>query len=159
MIADTPLLTRRMMLTLAALAAAGVATGANAAPKPAIHVSKDPNCGCCTGWVEHLRNNGFTATVVETKDVQAVKARLRVPEELASCHTAEIAGYVIEGHVPAHAIDRLLAEKPNARGLAVPGMPIGSPGMEGGRPEVYEVVLFGDAAPVGFGRYLGDKPT
>jgi len=159
MIADTPLLTRRMMLTLVASAAAGVATGASAAPKPAIHVSKDPNCGCCTGWVQHLRNNGFTATVVDTKDMHAVKARLGVPEELASCHTAEIAGYVIEGHVPAHAIDRLLAEKPTARGLAVPGMPIGSPGMEGGRPEVYEVMLFGQDHPVSFGRYLGDRPV
>ena len=159
MIADTPLLTRRMMLTLAASAAAGVATRASAATRPAIHVSKDPNCGCCTGWVEHLRNNGFTATVADTADMQTVKRRLGVPEELASCHTAEIAGYVIEGHVPAQAIDRLLAEKPTARGLAVPSMPIGSPGMEGGRPEVYEVMLFGDSAPVGYGRYLGDKPV
>ena len=159
MIADTPLLTRRTMLTLAALAAAGVATGASAATRPAIHVSKDPNCGCCTGWVEHLRNNGFTATVADTADMQAVKQRLGVPAELASCHTAKIAGYVIEGHVPAQAINRLLAEKPNARGLAVPGMPIGSPGMEGGRPEVYEVVLFGQDHPVSYGRYLGDKPA
>ena len=79
--------------------------------------------------------------------MQAVKTRLGVPEKLASCHTAEIAGYVIEGHVPAHAINRLLAEKPTARGLAVPGMPIGSPGMEGGRPEVYEVILFGQDHP------------
>lgn len=159
MIADKPLLTRRMMLTLAASVAAGVATAASAAPKPAIHVSKDPNCGCCTGWVQHLRNNGFTATVVDTKDMPAVKTRLGVPEELASCHTAEIAGYVIEGHVPAQAINRLLAERPDARGLAVPGMPIGSPGMEGGRPEVYEVILFGKDNPVSFGRFLGDKPA
>ncbi len=159
MTTDTPLLTRRLMFILAASAAAGVATGASAAPKPAIHVSKDPNCGCCTGWVEHLRNNGFTANVTDTADMPAVKTRLGVPEELASCHTAEIAGYVIEGHVPAHAINRLLAEKPKARGLAVPGMPIGSPGMEGGRPEVYEVILFGQDHPVSFGRYLGDKPA
>jgi hypothetical protein len=152
------LLTRRKLLVLGAASTASVATGASAA-KPAIHVSKDPNCGCCTGWVEHLRNNGFTATVADTKDMPAVKTRLGVPEELASCHTAEIDGYVIEGHVPAHAIKRLLAEKPKARGLAVPGMPIGSPGMEGGRPEVYQVMLFGESAPVGFGRYLGDKPA
>jgi hypothetical protein len=151
--------TRRKMLVLAAASAVSAATGASAAPKPAIKVSKDPNCGCCTGWVEHLRNNGFAATAVDTKDMPAIKARLGVPEALASCHTAEIAGYTIEGHVPAHAIKRLLAEKPNARGLAVPGMPIGSPGMEGGRPEVYEVMLFGDSAPTGFGRYLGDKPV
>ena len=159
MIAHTPLLTRRTILTLAASAAVSAATNASAAPKPAIKVAKDPNCGCCNGWVEHLRNNGFTATVADTKDMQAVKTRLGVPTELASCHTAEIAGYVIEGHVPAQAIKRLLAEKPDARGLAVPGMPIGSPGMEGGRPEVYEVILFGNSAPVGFGRYLGDKPV
>jgi hypothetical protein len=152
-------LTRRMVLTVAASVTAGVATGASAAVKPAIHVSKDPNCGCCIGWVEHLRNNGFTATVANTADVQTIKTRLGVPEELASCHTGEIAGYVIEGHVPAHAIKRLLAEKPKARGLAVSGMPIGSPGMEGGRPEVYEVMLFGESAPVSFGRYLGDKPA
>ena len=159
MTTDTPLLTRRLMFILAASAAAGVATGASAAPKPAINVSKDPNCGCCTGWVEHLRRNGFVATVVDSADMQAVKARLGVPAELASCHTAEIAGYVIEGHVPALAIARLLAEKPAARGLAVPGMPIGSPGMEGGRPEVYEVILFGKDHPVSYGRFLGDKPA
>ena len=160
MIAHRPLLTRRTILTLAAsVATGGVTAGASAAQKPAIKVAKDPNCGCCSGWVEHLRNNGFTATVADTADMQAVKTRLGVPAELASCHTAEIAGYVIEGHVPAQAIERLLAEKPDARGLAVPGMPIGSPGMEGGRPEVYEVILFGNSAPAGFGRYLGDKPV
>ena len=82
-----------------------------------------------------------------------------MPEELASCHTAEIAGYVIEGHVPAQAIRRLLTEKLAARGLAVPGMPIGSPGMEGGTPEVYEVILFGKDHPVSFGRFIGDRPV
>jgi len=82
-----------------------------------------------------------------------------VPAELASCHTAEIAGYVIEGHVPAYAINRLLAEKPQARGLAVPGMPIGSPGMEGGTPEAYEVILFGKDHPVSYGRFIGDQPA
>ena len=128
-------------------------------PKPVIKVSKDPNCGCCTGWVEHLRSNGFVAAVTNSADMQAVKVRLGVPEELASCHTAEIAGYVIEGHVPARAIRRLLAEKPAARGLAVPGMPIGSPGMEGGTPEVYEVILFGKDQPVSFGRFIGDRPA
>jgi len=82
-----------------------------------------------------------------------------VPAEFASCHTAEIAGYVIEGHVPAYAINRLLAEKPQARGLAVPGMPIGSPGMEGGTPEAYEVILFGKDHPVSYGRFIGDQPA
>jgi hypothetical protein len=159
MTAGTLLLTRRMMLTLSAAAAAGLATGAHAAPKPVIKVSKDPNCGCCTGWVEHLHSSGFTATVVDAPDMQAVKQRLGVPAELASCHTAEIAGYVIEGHVPASAINRLLAEKPQARGLAVPGMPIGSPGMEGGTPEPYEVILFGKDHPVSYGLFIGDRPA
>jgi hypothetical protein len=159
MIRHTPLLTRRKMLMLAAASTASAATGASAAAKRVIQVSKDPNCGCCSGWVEHLRSNGFTATVVDAADMQAVKQRLGVPAELASCHTAEIAGYVIEGHVPAYAINRLLAEKPQARGLAVPGMPIGSPGMEGGTPEAYEVILFGKDHPVSYGRFIGDQPA
>jgi hypothetical protein len=144
---------------LIGLIAASLATGARADTRPTIKVWKDPNCGCCTGWVEHLRRNGFTATVVETADMQAVKMRLSVPAELAACHTAEIAGYIIEGHVPAQAITRLLAQKPDALGLAVPGMPIGSPGMEGGTPEVYDVILFGKRPPVTFGRFKGDQPV
>ncbi len=122
-----------------------------------ITVWKDPSCGCCGAWVEHLRRNGFVATVVDTSQVQSIKAERRVPAELASCHTGEIAGYTIEGHVPAEAINKLLAERPAARGLAVPGMPIGSPGMEGGTPEVYDVMLFGDGAAKQFARFLGDK--
>lgn len=124
-----------------------------------ITVWKDPNCSCCTGWVEHLRLNGFVATVIETSDVQTLKAQRGVPAELASCHTAVIAGYTIEGHVPARAIERLLAEKPSGLGLAVPGMPIGSPGMEGGRPETYDAVLFGNDPPRRFARFVGEKPV
>jgi hypothetical protein len=127
--------------------------------RPIITVWKDPNCGCCGGWVEHLRGNGFVATVIETSDVQSIKAQRGVPAELASCHTAVIAGYTIEGHVPALAIQRLLAEKPSGLGLAVPGMPIGSPGMEGGRPETYDVVLFGHGAARRFARFIGAKPV
>jgi hypothetical protein len=97
-------------------------------------------------------------TVIETSDVQAIKATRQVPPELASCHTAEIAGYTIEGHVPAQAVSRLIAEKPSARGLAVPGMPVGSPGMEGGRPEPYDVMLFGDGTASRFARFIGVKP-
>jgi hypothetical protein len=107
------------MLGLISSVTVGLATGVRADTRPTIKVSKDPNCGCCTGWVEHLRRNGFTATVVETADMPAVKARLGVTAELASCHTAEIAGYIIEGHVPAQAIARLIAEKPDA--LRAPG--------------------------------------
>ena len=153
------LYTRRATLGLISSAFVGLATGVRAATRPTINVWKDPNCGCCTGWVQHLRRNGYTATVVETADMQAVKTRLSVPAELASCHTAEIDGYIIEGHVPAQAITRLIAEKPDALGLAVPGMPIGSPGMEGGAPEVYDVVLFGKRPPVSFGRFIGDQPV
>jgi hypothetical protein len=145
---------------LAQIGVAGIlaiAGRAVAAASPAMTVWKDRNCGCCGGWVAHIRRNGITVTVIETADVQTIKAQRSVPAELASCHTAEIAGYTIEGHVPAAAILRLLAEKPVGRGLAVPGMPMGSPGMEGGRPETYDVVLFGDAAPKPFARFVGDK--
>jgi hypothetical protein len=110
-----------------------------------ITVSKDPSCGCCGGWVEHLRQAGFAVEVRDVPDVNRVKARLGVPSDLAACHTAEVSGYVIEGHVPAAALRRFLNEKPNAKGLAVPGMPVGSPGMEvpDTPPEEYRVILFG----------------
>lgn len=147
---------------LAQIAVGGIlsiAGRAHAAKPAAMTVWKDPNCGCCGGWVEHIRRNGFTVTVIETSDVQTIKTRRGIPAELVSCHTAEIGGYTIEGHVPAAAVTRLLAEKPAGLGLAVPGMPIGSPGMEGGRPETYEVILFGDAPRRLFGRFLGDKPV
>ena len=91
--------------------------------------------------------------------MQAVKVRACVPKGLSSCHTAEIAGYVVEGHVPAHAIRRLLAEKPQANGLAVPGMPIGSPGMDGGTPLAYDVILFAQDRQEVFGRYKADQPV
>src|SRR5215468_10835719 len=110
-----------------------------------ITVHKDPTCRCCSGWVQHLQNAGFVTKVLDTSDIDAVKKRLGVPDDLAACHTAEVAGYIIEGHVPAAALKRFLAERPKARGLAVPGMPMGSPGMEGGTPQRYDVVLFGPA--------------
>jgi hypothetical protein len=113
-----------------------------AAQTPVIRVHKDPNCGCCTGWVRHLQSAGFGDTVREDANLQNVRKRLGVPSDLTSCHTAEADGYVIEGHVPASAIQRLLKERPVATGIAVPGMPAGSPGMEGGAPERYAVVLF-----------------
>ena len=102
-----------------------------------VTVRKDPTCSCCTGWADHLRAEGFPVTEVATSDLKAVKTRLGVPTDLSGCHTAEVGGYAIEGHVPAVAIKRLLAERPVATGLAVPGMPAGSPGM-GGEPEVYD---------------------
>ncbi len=110
-----------------------------------VTVYKSPWCGCCGAWVDHLRDNGFDVRVEEQEDLAPVKARLGVPPELQSCHTAIVDGYAIEGHVPAADIHRLLTERPAAKGLAVPGMPIGSPGMEmDGRQDAYDVILFGN---------------
>ena|SRR5882724_3499456 len=132
---------------------------ARAEPARKITVTKDPSCGCCGGWVRHLEAEGFAVEVTDSDAVNRVKARLGVPEHLAACHTAEIGGYVIEGHVPAAAIRRLLAQKPQTRGLAVPGMPVGSPGMEveGSAPETYEVVSFGPSGDRVFARFEGSR--
>ena len=128
---------------------------------PKVAVSKDPNCGCCSGWVKHMRGAGFLVEVTDTSELNRLKIRLGVPQALAACHTAEVDGYVIEGHVPAPAIKRLLAERPQAKGLAVPGMPVGSPGMEveGSPPETYEVILFGPSGTSTFARYRGAVET
>ena len=150
--------TRRSSLILIAGTAALPAVRSRAAEEQVITVHKDPNCGCCSGWVRHLQAAGFTVKAIDTAELDAIKTRLGVPADLAACHTAQIAGYVIEGHVPAVALKRFLAEKPNAAGLAVPGMPIGSPGMEGGAPEPYDVVLFGPAGRRPYMRFLGEKP-
>ncbi|GJE78532.1 DUF411 domain-containing protein [Methylorubrum suomiense] len=130
-----------------------------AEPLPEIQVTKDPSCGCCEAWVTHIRAAGFPVQVTEAP-VNPVKARLGVPRSLASCHTAQVGGYVIEGHVPAGAILRLLAEKPPGIGLAVPGMPVGSPGMEadGVPPDTYDVILFGPELQRPFARYRGGTP-
>lgn len=137
---------RRQLLT-AALATLAAATSAQTVPinkPPLLQVWKDPNCGCCGDWVQHLQANGFLVQVIDTGNVAARK-RLGMPDKLGSCHTARVGGYVIEGHVPAADILRLLREKPQALGLAVPGMPIGSPGMDGpeygGRRDPYDVLL------------------
>ncbi|WP_305805876.1 DUF411 domain-containing protein [Stenotrophomonas sp. YIM B06876] len=97
---------------------------------PLVKVHKDPNCGCCGGWAEHMRAAGFPVEIHNTADMAALKQRLGIGEGMYSCHTSEIDGYVVEGHVPVAAIHKLLAERPKARGLVLPGMPIGSPGME-----------------------------
>ena len=109
----------------------------------AITVFKDPNCGCCKEWIEHLRKHAFRVTAKDTNHVSGIKRSGRVPSQLVSCHTAFVNGYVIEGHVPAEDIKRLLKEKPKVAGLAVGGMPIGSPGMEvGNRKDKYDVIAF-----------------
>ena len=109
---------------------------------PPVTVYKDANCGCCTAWARHLSDAGFDVTSHDVTDLPERKQALGVPARLGSCHTAQVGGYVVEGHVPAAAIKRLLQENPAATGLAVPGMPIGSPGMEGPNPERYTVQLF-----------------
>ncbi len=106
-------------------------------------VYKDPNCGCCSQWIDHVRKAGFTVDVKDTRDMDSMKSAIGLPAALASCHTAKVGPYLVEGHVPADLIIRLLREKPVARGLAVPGMPVGSPGMEmGNRKDPYDVLLF-----------------
>lgn len=109
----------------------------------AIEVYHDPACGCCINWIRYMQAQGYTVTSHEDQAMAVVKARLGVPAAAASCHTALIGGYVIEGHVPAQDIRRLLAEHPDARGLAAPGMSMGSPGMEMGVPVHYDVLLIG----------------
>ena len=154
-------ISRRALLAGLAASTLVLATRASLAQEalPKMVVTKDPNCGCCTGWVEHVRAAGFDVDVVESAEVNRLKTRLGVPQPLASCHTAETGGYVIEGHVPPAAIKRLLAEKPDGTGLAVPGMPVGSPGMEveGMESETYEVVLFGPSGQRTYARYTGAR--
>lgn len=112
--------------------------------RPQVEVWKDPNCGCCKDWVVHMEANGFDVKVHDIGN-SAVRKKLGVPEKLGSCHTALVGGYAIEGHVPAREVHRLLKERPAAVGLSVPGMPVGSPGMDGkiygDRKDPYDVVL------------------
>jgi hypothetical protein len=110
-----------------------------------VTVYKDPDCGCCKNWVEHLIKHGYTVNARDTREMADIKESLGVPVTLHSCHTAVVNGYLIEGHVPAGDIDRLLAQKPKIAGLAVPGMPMGSPGMEGPRSQHYTVLAFDKA--------------
>lgn len=122
-------------------------------------VHKSATCGCCGLWAARMRQAGYAVEEIIEADMKTVKARLGVPEELASCHTAEIDGYIVEGHVPPQAVARLLKERPKAIGLAAPGMPAGSPGMEGGEAEVYTLYLFGADGAREYGNWLGDKPV
>ena len=139
--------TRRQWMTALAASMAGAALPAlarAAAPQTAVEVWKDPNCGCCKDWVTHMQANGFTVTVHETGNA-TVRAKLGLPTRLGSCHTALVGGYLLEGHVPAADVRKLLKDKPKALGLTVPGMPVGSPGMDGpeynGRKDPYDVLL------------------
>ena len=127
----------RIALALVLLSAA--TAFAQSAPK--VEVFKSASCGCCGAWVEHLRQNGFQVIAHDVGDVPAERRKLGMPDRLGSCHSAKVGGYVIEGHVPAADIRRLLKEKPKALGLAVPSMPPGSPGMEGPRAIPYDTLL------------------
>ncbi len=154
--------TRRVALAALGLALSPtVSFAAGPASKTPIEVWKDPNCGCCADWVSHLEANGFAVKVNETGN-NAARSRLGVAAKYGSCHTALVAGYAIEGHVPAREIRRLLSEKPAAIGLAAPGMPLGSPGMDGpeygGRKSQYDVLLLSkDGSAKVYQHYEGSK--
>ena len=139
---------KRLFIQAAALLAVGGGAALGmpviAQAKPLVEVWKDPSCGCCGDWVKHMETSGFQVQVHDTGNAP-VRKRLGVPEKLGSCHTALVGGYALEGHVPAREVHRLLKERPRAIGLTVPGMPVGSPGMDGaiynGRKDPYDVIL------------------
>ena len=147
----------RRQALIAGLLVMALAGPSLAQSRPIAKVWKDPSCGCCKDWVSHLQGAGFDVQVLDTGNT-AARTRLGIPQKYGSCHTAQIGGYAIEGHVPAAAIRRLLAERPDATGLAVPEMPAGSPGMDfpGVDPEPYEAFLFGPTTR-SFGRFLGPR--
>lgn len=130
---------RKLVLTVA-LALASLSAAA-AATLPTVQVFKSPYCGCCHKWVDHMKAAGFKVEVNDTTDLAAIREKNGIPDNAASCHTATVGGYALEGHVPAEDVKALLKAKPKARGIAVPGMPAGSPGMEGGAPQPYDTVL------------------
>lgn len=118
-----------------------------------VTVYKSPTCGCCGEWVKHIQASGFRVETHDVADMAPIKRKFGVPDDLTSCHTAVVAGYTIEGHVPATDIKRLLREKTRAKGLAVPGMVAGSPGMEQGPPQPYATIVFGERGSAVFERH------
>ena len=158
---------RQLLLALGALPVAGLAHGASAKPAatptelPPVEVWKEATCGCCKDWIAHMESNGFKV-FVNVGGTSAARARLGIPQNLASCHTARVAGYAIEGHVPAREVKRLLREKPAAVGLSAPGMPIGSPGMDTpsyqGKKNPYSVMLVArDGSATVYQKYEGNN--
>ncbi len=146
---------KRILLTiltgagLCAIAIVGYTMRPDDQIKPAMVVYKSPTCGCCVKWAEHMEAAGFEVESRNMRDMGAIKKELGVPRPAHSCHTAVVDGYVVEGHVPAAYIHQLLDEKPDLPGIAVPGMPIGSPGMEGPNAQPYDVVTFNGEAIAG----------
>jgi hypothetical protein len=138
---------RLLARALAAVLLAGplLAAAPASAAGPLVEVWKTPRCGCCVEWIEHLEAHGFRVERHDVPDLSEVKRQNRVPRAMEACHTALVGGYVVEGHVPAADVQRLLREKPEIRGLAVPGMPLGSPGMESPTPEPYSVYTLTDS--------------
>jgi hypothetical protein len=134
---------RRAVLTSLTAAAAALSLPVVAKQAlPQVQVFKDPNCGCCGAWVEHMKAAGFSVNVTDIEDTSVARRKYGLPEKFAGCHTAVVGGYVVEGHVPANDVKKLLAMKPVAIGLSVLGMPVGSPGMEmGSRKDPYQVLL------------------
>lgn len=151
------MINRRLFIGTLAAALAPASAVLSALPMPEstlIAVVRSPDCGCCGAWIDHLRDAGFTVEETLSDDVDAFKDQHAVPQPLRSCHTALVDGYVLEGHVPADAIRTLLDQKPDAFGLAVPGMPIGSPGMEmGDQTEPFDVILWNASGTDVFARY------
>ena len=153
---------RRPLLAALASLAATPAGAHHGEPTRHARVWRDPSCGCCAGWVAHLRTEGFVVDDQVVRNLADVRRRLGTPAELLSCHAGEVAGFALEGHVPAAAIRRLLAERPaGVRGLAVPEMPVGSPGMEvpGQSPDSYDVIAFGAGPHRPFMRFRGGVPA
>jgi hypothetical protein len=131
-------------LALAVATSFGIVAAQQRQAGPLVEVWKSPTCGCCSKWIEHMRANGFTVKSTDVGDMTKIKAARGVPDQAQSCHTSVVEGYVIEGHVPADDVKRLLKEKPAVVGIAAPGMPVGSPGMETPyvKAERYDVVSF-----------------
>lgn len=153
---------RRAFVQLAGAALLPASGVADAGTGIALEVWKDPSCGCCQDWITHLRATGFEVKVNDTGN-NAVRAQLGIDRRYGSCHTAVVGGYAVEGHVPATEIHRLLRQRPAARGLAVPGMPVGTPGMDGavykGRKDSYDVLLLArDGSASVYRHYEGRKP-
>jgi len=135
---------KRAVIILAVVFASIGAAAAQRGQQPVVEVFKSPTCGCCSKWVDHLRAHGFTVKTTDTAAIDDLKAKHQIPQGARSCHTAVVGGYVVEGHVPAADVQRLLKERPAIAGIAVPGMPIGSPGMEvpGMKAQPFDVVSF-----------------
>ena len=145
---------RSLVLAAGAVLVLGMVPGARAQQAlPPVTVYKSPACGCCGEWVKHMQASGFRVETREVDDVTSIRRRYGVADELSSCHTAVVGGYVIEGHVPAADIKRLLRERPSAKGLAVPGMVDGSPGMAQGQPRPYATLVFDERGSKVFERH------